>query len=891
DEVLQLIFFELPAPGALAATSKRLRAFSQDPYVRAHYFLTRYGRIQAFYYALARGKLLTDRVLDACRLLGAHLSRYLIQVAIHHFFYTQTHFIKSSMPWVRNVPLATFSYFLKLAADKYGEIPRGKVRNEDDGSTFATFIKQAKLPPESQRVSWDKIKEIFENYNFIPFCNSDPLMAQFPLALAIEPRLLPYARDNGFQMDSKYRDFVFRKMFERSQAAPTSSAAIARHADEIVVNVRELCRLDPAMFVTRTVAAEVCLEAKTNDAAYNALKKLDRAGDLPFTLSALVQDLIKLFVKSRAVTTASTTQTLNELYTDFLAPPPPPASSRPSASKSTALRIPVLPSAFIDPTVRLVMLLSVFAADPTPSLPTIKTRLAALRMGPLTRRDAVGLMCSPFLERSVSLIEYLKREGGWTHADVRSLVEEVAVRCLEIECKGKTLRKLSEIYPTVRVKIVQAVLGDHQMRVEDLPECDGEAWYRAKLGRPMSGFGARDDSSDEQSGSDDSLDESDSDDDSDGRDSSCSGEWGRGTIGLEPLTQMIRRDELPGRGRRRMYYANIYGLATNNSPLPPDPLAVGKWIKAEFGTYSSVTATFLKHALANGNTSLLHSYIGIFDPLPITLTHFQILARLGRATSDFYLYERIRQGATFYASEEDYLHSADSVQHLLKKLTRGGAAGACTRAGAVSRGGASGRGARPRRTAPSYLVPDSDDEAIAEEEDAEYAEYRTMGGAERKKKMIKGESHLERWIKELGELLKEEQRKYREKKKAVEKAAEPGTKIRVPKNEFFRSLAANLRTLRLLDEEKRKFRSATGDDAYYSEDEDEDYVQEKAPRSKKRKTSSVMNKQHFQVSSLSFHSASSIALYGLFFVLHVIMHSSLHRIIHPCIARPSNTLL
>jgi hypothetical protein len=28
-------------------------------------------------------------------------------------------------------------------------------------------------------------------------------MAQFPLALAIEPRLLPYARDNGFQMDSK----------------------------------------------------------------------------------------------------------------------------------------------------------------------------------------------------------------------------------------------------------------------------------------------------------------------------------------------------------------------------------------------------------------------------------------------------------------------------------------------------------------------------------------------------------------------------------------------------------------------------------------------------------------------------------------------------------------
>jgi hypothetical protein len=58
---------------------------------------------------------------------GAHLSRYLVQVAFHHFFHSQSHFIKPSVPWVRNVPLATFSYFLKLAADKYGDIPRAKV--------------------------------------------------------------------------------------------------------------------------------------------------------------------------------------------------------------------------------------------------------------------------------------------------------------------------------------------------------------------------------------------------------------------------------------------------------------------------------------------------------------------------------------------------------------------------------------------------------------------------------------------------------------------------------------------------------------------------------------------------------------------------------------------
>lgn len=30
-------------------------------------------------------------------------------------------------------------------------------------------------------------------------------MAQFPLVLAIEPRLLPHARQNGFNMDRKVR--------------------------------------------------------------------------------------------------------------------------------------------------------------------------------------------------------------------------------------------------------------------------------------------------------------------------------------------------------------------------------------------------------------------------------------------------------------------------------------------------------------------------------------------------------------------------------------------------------------------------------------------------------------------------------------------------------------
>ena len=68
DEVLQLIFYELTDPSHLTQVSKRFHRFSQDPYVRAHYFLAHYGSIEAVYHALGRGKLVTERVLDACHL-------------------------------------------------------------------------------------------------------------------------------------------------------------------------------------------------------------------------------------------------------------------------------------------------------------------------------------------------------------------------------------------------------------------------------------------------------------------------------------------------------------------------------------------------------------------------------------------------------------------------------------------------------------------------------------------------------------------------------------------------------------------------------------------------------------------------------------------------------
>jgi hypothetical protein len=127
---------------------RRFNALSRDPYVRAHYFLARYGSVQALYWALGRGKLITEQVLDVSRpfsssslhicvfyhrtqvLLssGAHLSRYLVQIAVHHYFRSLCPFIKTQ--WVRTLSLSTLSHFLKLSSERFGTI--NTMKGEDD---------------------------------------------------------------------------------------------------------------------------------------------------------------------------------------------------------------------------------------------------------------------------------------------------------------------------------------------------------------------------------------------------------------------------------------------------------------------------------------------------------------------------------------------------------------------------------------------------------------------------------------------------------------------------------------------------------------------------------------------------------------------------------------
>lgn len=79
-----------------------------------------------------------------------------------------------------------------------------------------------------------------------------------------------------------------------------------------------------------------------------------------------------------------------------------------------------------------------------------------------------------------------------------------------------------------------------------------------------------------------------------------------------------------------------------SSPLESsekDPTPVGNWIKDQFGTRSAITAVFMTHAVLN-ESSILNHYLGrssehgskdTAEHVPVTLKHFKLLARLGKA--------------------------------------------------------------------------------------------------------------------------------------------------------------------------------------------------------------------------------------------------------------------
>lgn len=156
--------------------------------------------------------------------------------------------------------------------------------------------------------------------------------------------------------------------------------------------------------------------------------------------------------------------------------------------------------------------------------------------------------------------------------------------------------------------------------------------------------------------------------------------------------------------------------------------------------------------------------------VPTTLKQFKILARLGKSPS-MGLYDDIECGTEFYFSEEDYL-SAEELSGIVPapgKKTRRSRAIKCETSPTPAPPSSAGAGPstlaktegvpaskRPRRSVAtsvkSYVVPDSDDEGIADGRDDSLQRFA---------KKRRAESNMQRWIKHLAIMLKDEQKKVR----------------------------------------------------------------------------------------------------------------------------------
>lgn len=130
DEILQIIFNEIDHPSSFVLACRRFHSFSRDPYVRAHYFLSRYGSVQALYWALGRGQLVTEQVIDvSAPLLSA--ASYMRGLLTSGAGFVEQRRASLSVPRAdRGPPLLPF--FLPLHQDPLG--------SDFEFSYFCTFL-------------------------------------------------------------------------------------------------------------------------------------------------------------------------------------------------------------------------------------------------------------------------------------------------------------------------------------------------------------------------------------------------------------------------------------------------------------------------------------------------------------------------------------------------------------------------------------------------------------------------------------------------------------------------------------------------------------------------------------------------------------------------------
>ena len=90
-----------------------------------------------------------------------------------------------------------------------------------------------------------------------------------------------------------------------------------------------------------------------------------------------------------------------------------------------------------DPSVRLVMLLTVFVAAPAVdhSPRVLHSKLEALKLTPVSKRDIFNVLLNPFIERHKALLNYAQTYAGLEVREHQDFLKELVTKCLEIPSK------------------------------------------------------------------------------------------------------------------------------------------------------------------------------------------------------------------------------------------------------------------------------------------------------------------------------------------------------------------------------------------------------------------------------------------------------------------------
>ncbi|ELU39032.1 F-box-like domain-containing protein [Rhizoctonia solani AG-1 IA] len=807
DDVLLLIFIQLDDPLSLSQTSKRFNRISKESYTRALYFITRYGHQHAMYWALGRGKLVDKQMLDVStmRPVGC-LIRYLVQCAIQYRGHSAPHsFIKKH--WSHSLSFESFVYLLNIATDRMGYKELDWSKNADDGSVFRQWLMDKKSLGGRTRIEWEVIRDMFEKYGFIPFCPKDPLVLDFPLALSYEPRLLPLAVKNGLRLDVKYRDFIFRKVFEK----PTVSRD---GRDETIIKmVEDLQRLDP-------MQVYVC---QVHSLARAALIKTLHS-DYPNPTDPKIRHvlLLTVFCSPMAVRPDWSDDALPQILEKLVELgliQPPVRDGMPEHSKPRSLDLKDIPKS-------------------------------------LSREELFNVLLSPFVENERPCIAYARSKAGmgldeWA---ITQLKGDVAIHCLPISSKGKLLKRLCED-ESIERRVIEA-MRNHTIRLENLPEPFSPecATYRAKLGAslPMTGsdmyafsplwsHGIEEDQAESQFDLESESHRSIAGAPGDDAHTTIftSTNYDLGTISQDTLSARLDREESGTRWHRRWVEKKarepITHITLGGGGLMVD---INCQQKSKLNYRTQQVPVMLQIIFSNISraTTELRSYIN--ENVPITLFHIRVLARLGRQP----FWNKLDK-QKFYFSEEDYLpresvKPPSSGKMSINTLCNPDPIKSERFQTPTTPSGFEEGSSRPRRMAASatrtYKIPsDSDSDEMSDDMDHSYstskrsrARGKGKGKAVEQPPNVQPEStdfHL--WTKHLGLLLKEEEKKWKERKRLSEKDGIGKPKERIFKTEFMRALASKVADMRKRDHASTPTPSV-------EDDSDEEYVQR--PRLKRK---------------------------------------------------------